>query len=124
MHPPPIKGAFMRTRAGKSAAAEVAAIEDLVSDLEKRLRRLSSTARNETRGASGDVSDFVSDALGGIMARVRGSAATMGQSVAQETSKAGADVIKKLADEVEHRPLMMLGIAAGIGFLAGLASRR
>lgn len=114
----------MTTRAGKSAAEEVAAIEDLVSDLEKRLRRLSSTARNETSGASGDVSDFVSDALGGIMARVRDSAATMGQSVAQETSKAGADVIKKLTDEVEHRPLMMLGIAAGIGFLAGLANRR
>lgn len=115
----------MTTRAAKSAAAdEVAAIEELVSDLEKRLRRLSNSARSEAAGASGDVSDFVSEALGGIMSRVRDSAATMSKSVADETTKVGTDAIKKLVDEVEHRPLLMLGIAAGIGFLAGLANRR
>jgi ElaB/YqjD/DUF883 family membrane-anchored ribosome-binding protein len=31
---------------------------------------------------------------------------------------------EKLTDEVENRPLLMLGIVAGIGFLAGLANRR
>ncbi len=31
---------------------------------------------------------------------------------------------KKLTDEVEQRPLIMLAVAAGIGFLAGLANRR
>jgi ElaB/YqjD/DUF883 family membrane-anchored ribosome-binding protein len=115
----------MSTRAAKSIAAEeIAAIEELMSDLEKRLRRLSGTARREASGASGDVSDFVSDALSGIMKRVRDSAADVGQSVADEASRFGVDAFKKLTDEVEHRPLMMLGIAAGIGFLAGLANRR
>jgi ElaB/YqjD/DUF883 family membrane-anchored ribosome-binding protein len=115
----------MTTRAAKSAAAdEIAAIEDLMSDLEKRLRRLSGSARREGSGASGDVGDFVSDALSGIMKRVRDSAADVGQSVADEASRFGVDAFKKLTDEVEHRPLMMLGIAAGIGFLAGLANRR
>ena len=115
----------MSTRAAKSIATEeIAAIEELMSDLEKRLRRLSGTARREASGASGDVSDFVSDALSGIMKRVRDSAADVGQSVADEASRFGVDAFKKLTDEVEHRPLMMLGIAAGIGFLAGLVNRR
>jgi ElaB/YqjD/DUF883 family membrane-anchored ribosome-binding protein len=115
----------MSTRTAKSAAAdEIAAIEDLVSDLEKRLRRLSGSARTEASGAAGDVSDFVSEALGNIMSRVRDSAANMGQTVADETTRVGSDAVKKLFVEVEHRPLIMLGIAAGVGFLLGLANRR
>lgn len=113
------------TRAVKSATAEeIAAIEDLMNDLEKRLRRLSSAAKGEASGASADVSDFVSESLHNIMNRVRDSAATMGKSVADETSRVGGDAIKRLVDEVEHRPLLMLAVAAGIGFLAGLANRR
>ncbi len=115
----------MTTRAAKSVAAdEIAAIEDLMNDLEKRLRRLSGAAKGEAAGATADVSDFVSESLSNIMDRVRDSAATMGKSVADETSRVGSDAIKRLTDEVEHRPLVMLGIAAGIGFLAGLANRR
>ena len=115
----------MTTRAAKSAAAEeIAAIEDLVSDLEKRLRRLSTTARSETAGASSDVRDFVSEALERITSRVRESASDMTSSVVEEASRFSGDAFKKLTDEVEHRPLVMLAIAAGVGFLAGLANRR
>jgi ElaB/YqjD/DUF883 family membrane-anchored ribosome-binding protein len=115
----------MTTRAAKSAAAEeIAAIEDLMGDLEKRLRRLASTARREGAGASGEVGDFVTEALDRIMARVRESASGVSQSVADEASRIGSDTFKKLTDEVEHRPLLMLAVAAGIGFLAGLANRR
>ena len=110
--------------AKSTTADEVAAIEQLVTDLEKRLRRLSQSARTEAAGASGDVSDFVSEALNNIMSRVRQSAANMGQSVASETSRLGGDAMKAMFDEVEHRPLLMLGIAAGIGFLIGVANRR
>ena len=115
----------MATRTAKSIAAdEIAAIEDLMGDLEKRLRRLSDTARRETSGASSDVGDFVSEALGAIMKRVRENASDVGQSVADEATKYGTDALKKLTNEVEHRPLIMLGIAAGLGFLFGLANRR
>jgi len=115
-----------RSRAA-SAEEEVAAIEDLVSDLEKRLRRLSnlsSEGGREVSGAAGDVSDFVSDALGDIMRRVRESAANMGQSVAHEAARVSGDALRKVADEVEQRPLIMLAVAAGIGFIAGLVNRR
>jgi ElaB/YqjD/DUF883 family membrane-anchored ribosome-binding protein len=36
----------------------------------------------------------------------------------------GSDTIKRIADEAEHRPLLTLAIAAGVGYLAGLAGRR
>jgi ElaB/YqjD/DUF883 family membrane-anchored ribosome-binding protein len=115
----------MTSRGAKSAAAEeVAAIEDLMSDLEKRLRRLSGSARAEASGASEDVGDFVSDALERIKERVRVSAAGMTETVADEASRLSGDAFKKLSEEVEHRPLLMLAVAAGIGFLVGLANRR
>ncbi len=115
----------MSTRAAKSAAAEeIAAIEDLMSDLEKRLRRLSGTARSEAAGASGDVRDFVGEALERIMSRVRDSASDVTHSVTDEASRLGGDALKRVTDEVEARPFMMLAIAAGLGFLAGLSSRR
>lgn len=115
----------MTTRAAKSAAAdEIAAIQDLMSDLEKRLSRLSGSAKREAAGATGDVSDFVSDALDGIMKRVRESSADTSESIADDVTRFGVDAVKKMADEVEKRPLVMLGIAAGIGFLAGMMNKR
>jgi ElaB/YqjD/DUF883 family membrane-anchored ribosome-binding protein len=115
----------MTSRTAKSAAAEeIAAIEDLMSDLEKRLRRLSGTARKEASGASGDVKDFVSEALERITDRVRESASDVTHSVTDEATRLGTDAFKKLTDEVEHRPILMLAIAAGVGFLVGLANRR
>ena len=115
----------MGARAAKSVTAEeVAAIEELMGDLEKRLRRLSGATRREASGASDDVGDFVSDALERIMNRVSTSAAGLSQKAAEEAKRFGVDAAAKLADEVESRPLLMLTVAAGIGFLAGLANRR
>jgi ElaB/YqjD/DUF883 family membrane-anchored ribosome-binding protein len=115
----------MAARAGKSATAEeIAAIEDLMGDLEKRLRRLSGGARREASGASGEISDFVSEALERISARVRESASEAGESLIDEAAIAGSQAFKKLSSEVEQRPWLMLVAAAGIGFLAGLANRR
>jgi ElaB/YqjD/DUF883 family membrane-anchored ribosome-binding protein len=113
----------MTTRA-KSNAEEIAAIEDLLGDLEKRLRRLSSVTKREVSGASEEVSDFVSDALAGIMERVRESAENIGETVSDQASRVGANTVKKITDEVEQRPLVMLSIAAGLGFLVGMANRR
>ncbi len=114
----------MTTRAKSMAAEEVAAIEELVSDLEKRLRRLSGSTKREASGASDDIGEFVSDALDRIMSRVKESAAGVSQSVTDGAKRFSGDAFRKLTDEVENRPLLMLGIVAGIGFLAGLANRR
>ncbi len=114
----------MTTRTKSATAEEIAAIEDLVSDLEKRLRRLSGATRREASGATAEVSDFVSEALERITGRVRETAAEAGQSLAEEATKIGGGAVKMLTEEVEQRPLLMLAAAAGVGFLAGIANRR
>ena len=115
----------MATRAAKSVAAEeIAAIEQLMSDLEARLQRLSGKGQRETAGATKHVNDVVSEALAGIMHRVRENATDASGSLADEATRLGAEAFKKLSDELENRPMVMLGVAAGIGFLAGLINRR
>jgi ElaB/YqjD/DUF883 family membrane-anchored ribosome-binding protein len=114
----------MTTRTAKTNAEEIAAIEDLLGDLEKRLRRLSTVTKREVSGGAGEVSDFVTDALAGIMGRVRESASSVSETLGDQASRVSADAIKKITDEVEQRPLIMLAIAAGVGFLFGLSNRR
>ena len=45
-------------------------------------------------------------------------------SVSDEASRLSGDAIKRIEDEIGQRPLLTLAIAAGIGFLAGMAGRR
>jgi len=115
----------MTTRATKSATAEdIAAIEKQLSDLASQLRHLSGSVRADASGVSGDVGNYVSQALSDMMGRVRDSAVDAGQSAADKASKFAADEFKKLTHEAEDHPLIMLGVAAGVGFLFGLATRR
>ena len=50
-----------------STTEEIAAIQELMSDLEKRLHRLSGATKREFSGGSAEINDFVHDALAGIM---------------------------------------------------------
>jgi ElaB/YqjD/DUF883 family membrane-anchored ribosome-binding protein len=106
-----------------STADEIAAINELMADLEKRLHRLGGAAKSEVSGGATEISDFVNDALAGIMERVRDSAQSMSETVAEKANSIGSDAIKKVVSEVETRPLTMLAIAAGIGFLLGMSKR-
>lgn len=106
-----------------STAEEIAAIQELMADLEKRLHRLSGATKREFSGASGEINDFVNDALAGIMERVREGAHSVSQSVSDKATHLGSDAFKKITDEVEQRPLTMLAIATAIGFLFGLSRR-
>ena len=102
-----------------STAEEIASIQELMSDLERRLHRLSGATKREFSGASGEIHDFVNDALAGIMDRVRDGS----HSVADKATHIVSDAFKKITDEVEERPLTMLAIATGVGFLFGLSRR-
>lgn len=114
----------MSTRSKVATTAdEIEAIKDLMADLEKRLHRLSGTAKSEVAGGASDISDFVSDSLAGIMNRVRDNAQSVSDTVTDKATEIGGDAVKKIAHEVETHPLTMLAIAAGIGFLFGIARR-
>ncbi len=104
-------------------ADEVASIEGLIADLEKRLHKLNGAVRDEAVGATSDVSDFVSEALSGIMERVRESSENLTEDVADRAAKAGTDAFKRISHQAEQHPLILLAVAAGIGFLLGMARR-
>jgi len=106
-----------------STADEIEAIKDLMADLEKRLHRLGGTAKSEVAGGASEISDFVNDALAGIMTRVRDNAQSVTDTVTDKATEFGGDAVKKIVSEVETRPITMLAIAAGIGFLFGIARR-
>jgi ElaB/YqjD/DUF883 family membrane-anchored ribosome-binding protein len=114
----------MTTRKSSRSSDEIVAIEELMQDLETRLRRLNTKAKSEASGASGDISDFVSDALAGIADRLRNGAESVTHSITDEATRVGTDAVKKIWDEMEHRPLATLAIAAGVGYLLGLMGRR
>jgi ElaB/YqjD/DUF883 family membrane-anchored ribosome-binding protein len=113
----------MTTRSTK-VGDEAAAIGQLVGELEKRLQRLSDQARGKTSEEADKVGDLISETLDRLRTKARESTAGVTQAIADEATRFSENALKKLSDEVEYRPLLMLASAAGIGFLAGLAYRR
>ncbi|HZL31532.1 MAG TPA: hypothetical protein VFC54_10805 [Pseudolabrys sp.] len=112
-----------RSKIASSTADEIAAIKELMGDLETRLHRLGSNAKSEVSGGANDISDFVNDALAGIMERVKDGTQSITDTVAERATHISTDALKKVVAEVETRPLTMLAIAAGVGFLLGISKR-
>jgi len=46
------------------------------------------------------------------------------EAAGSEAMRMSNTAVRRLSDEVAHRPLMLLAVAAGIGLLAGFAGRR
>jgi ElaB/YqjD/DUF883 family membrane-anchored ribosome-binding protein len=112
-----------RNSSAASTVDEIAAIQELMSDLEKRLGRLSGATKREFSGASGEINDYVSDAIAGIMSRIREGAHSVSQPVADKALHLGDDAFKKVIGKVEQNLLATLAIATGIGFLVGMCRR-
>ena len=113
----------MTTRSKTAIEDEVAAIRELVNDLEVRMTRLTGAGKREFSGASGDIREFVDETLSRIVKGARDGADNLTESLADNASRLGGDAVARLGKEVEERPLVMLAVAAGIGFLFGLARR-
>ncbi len=111
-------------RKTRSTSDDIADIEreiaGLMHDLENRVGRLNSLARKGASHAATEASDYVSETLSDTAERLRNGAHT----VTDEAARLGTDTLRKIEDEVGQRPLLTLAIAAGIGFLAGMAGRR
>ena len=118
-----------RQTASNAASEEIAAIETLMGDLEKRLRKLNSSAMQHASEIGSDASEYVRESISDIAERLQAGAQSLSENVSDEASRLGnealdfgSDVIQKLEDEIEQRPLLTLAIAAGIGFLIGMAT--
>ena len=105
---------------------ELSEIGQGLQDLQSRLSRLSrdgaGQATRTTIEALADMAerlgDHVQAATGLITGRVLNRASTM----TDEAGRLGTSTLRRLNDEIEHHPLLMLAAAAFVGYLAGVAT--
>jgi ElaB/YqjD/DUF883 family membrane-anchored ribosome-binding protein len=109
-------------------------IERRMQALERQVERLGGVAgrasanfKSGVADATERVNDVLVSALSEVADRFRGGAGSLGGEAARvqkEAVRLGNDALRRLSAEVEHRPLVVLAIAAGVGLLIGLAARR
>jgi len=113
---------FGTTRNGRDFSREISEIEQLLRQLEGRVGRMTDIGTRAAASGANHVMDTVSNALGDISDRFRDRFRN-GSSMSDAT-KLGQDALHRIAQEVEHRPLLTLAVAIGVGYLAGMAGRR
>jgi hypothetical protein len=114
-------------------APNLAALEGRLRSLENEVQRVGKKAgRSASAGISsaGDqIGDAVASAVNDIVERFRSGrrlagdeAVRFGNEAAKFGAKFGNDALDRVANEVEHRPLLTLAVAIGVGILIGMAS--
>jgi ElaB/YqjD/DUF883 family membrane-anchored ribosome-binding protein len=115
----------------QSSRSDFAELERRLGALEKRLGR--SASRSSFKISSGvsqatdRVGELITAALNEAGSRFRGGArgvSAEASHLGEEAARLGNDALRRLTNEVEQRPLVMLAVAAGLGFLVGIAARR
>jgi len=105
---------------GSTVAEDIVNIEreigELMHDIEARVGKLQSLAKRSAQHAAEGASGFVSDAADSVK--------NGAHAISDEASRMTGDAMRRIEEEVGQRPLLTLAIAAGIGFLAGMAGRR
>jgi ElaB/YqjD/DUF883 family membrane-anchored ribosome-binding protein len=110
----------------------ISSLEGRLHALENELERLGRSAgRRASAGmsAAGDhIGDAIAAAVSEIVDRFRSGrrlagdeAMRFGNEAAKFGAKVGNDALQRVASEVEHRPLVTLGVAIGVGILIGMA---
>jgi ElaB/YqjD/DUF883 family membrane-anchored ribosome-binding protein len=123
---------FMFHHRSSAFATHVSAIEARLRALEKELEQIGRKAGQRTSVGMSAASDHVGDAIASavteIVDRFRSGrrlagdeAARFGNEAAKFGAKLGHDALHRVASEVEHRPLVTLGVAVGVGILIGMA---
>jgi ElaB/YqjD/DUF883 family membrane-anchored ribosome-binding protein len=113
-------------------APNISALEGRLHALEKELEKMGRGAgRRASAGvsAAGDhIGDAIASAVTEIVDRFRGGrrlaedeAVRFGNEAAKFGAKVGNDALQRVASEVEHRPLVTLAVAIGVGILIGMA---
>jgi len=114
----------MARRSSNTASDDIVEIEQeiaqLMRDLETRVGRLNTLTKRGAANAASQAGEFVSETLAEAREKLRNGA----YAVTGEATRLGGDALRRVEEEVEQRPLLTLAIAAGIGFLAGMAGRR
>jgi ElaB/YqjD/DUF883 family membrane-anchored ribosome-binding protein len=113
-------------------APDLSALESRLRSLESEIERVGRKAgRSASAGMSsaGDqIGEAVASAVSEIVDRFRSGrrlagdeAVRFGNEAAKFGAKVGNDALERVASEVEHRPLITLAVAIGVGILIGMA---
>jgi ElaB/YqjD/DUF883 family membrane-anchored ribosome-binding protein len=116
---------FAQSGYSRAISAEIGDIDQRLRALERQLERVGSRSAASAVQAADRVGETIASALNGMAERLRGGASSMRDEAAKiggEAAKLGNDALRRLSEEVEHRPLVTLAIAVGVGILVGLAS--
>jgi ElaB/YqjD/DUF883 family membrane-anchored ribosome-binding protein len=123
--------ALLARKARHATSFDVNDIVTLLRDLEPALNRLAafvSANAREVRGAVPDrisaVPDRISEAWSDVSDRLRSTVRINARDMGEEAARMGKGVWHRIEDEVVHRPLVALAIAAGIGFVIGALNHR
>jgi ElaB/YqjD/DUF883 family membrane-anchored ribosome-binding protein len=108
---------------GGDIAAMRAEVADMIASLDERINRLNRLTKQGAAHAAEGANDIVLNALSGLTSQVTGRAQANVASASDEVARFGNQAIDRVVREIDKRPLLTLAIAAGIGFLAGLARR-
>jgi polyhydroxyalkanoate synthesis regulator phasin len=122
-------------RSSSAFAPDLTALRGRVRALENDIERLGRKAgrrASTSLSAAGDrASDAVAAALDEILDRLRSGgrmagdeAMRFGNDAAALGVKVGNDALRRVADEIEYRPLTMLAVAVGVGILIGMAGAK
>lgn len=112
---------------GEAVADDVAAmraeIADMIASLDERIARLNQLTKQGANHAAESANDIVLSAISGLAGRATQQAQAGVASASDEVAKFGSQAVNRFVREIDKRPLLTLAIAAGIGFIAGLARR-
>jgi ElaB/YqjD/DUF883 family membrane-anchored ribosome-binding protein len=102
-----------------------AEIRHLAGDLQDRLNRLNAISRKGATHASEGVQEFIADTLETItskaVSQLTGPMQERFGDLTDEATRVSNKAIKRVSREIDRRPLLTLAIAAGVGYLAGMA---
>ena len=119
-------------RTAHATSLDIGDLGQLVHDLQRGLAQLAAFVAANAREASSAVPerlsavvpDRLSDRLSDLSHRVGTTLRHNARSVGDEATRMGTGAWHKIEDEMVQRPLLVIAIAAGIGFLIGALNRR
>jgi ElaB/YqjD/DUF883 family membrane-anchored ribosome-binding protein len=116
---------FHRSGYSRAISAEIGDIDQRLRSLERHLERVGGRSVASAAQAAEQVGETIASTLNNVAERLRGGASSVRDEAAKiggEAAKLGNDALRRLSVEVEHRPLVTLAVAVGVGILVGLAS--
>jgi ElaB/YqjD/DUF883 family membrane-anchored ribosome-binding protein len=112
------------SRYSRAISSEVGEIERRLRILERSIEKLGARASSNARDTADGLGEAVASALSSWVERFRQSASSLGDESAalgKDAARYGTAALNQISNETEHRPLIAVAVALGVGILIGMA---